>query len=441
VTVDRDNPTFNLKVVVRETGIKPDTLRAWERRYGLPDPARTSGGHRLYSQYDIDTLKWLVARQQEGLSISRAVDLWRTLQEENQDPLLAMPIYIGASTHPPVLTSESGDVVADLRQNWLSACLEFDERRADEVVTHALSLFPPETVCMEIMQAGLSEIGDLWYELQATVQQEHFASALAVRRVEALIAAAPAPTRPGRIVIACPPNEQHIFGPLVIALLLRRQGWDVLYLGANVPIEQLHETIQTTNPNLVILSAQQLSTAATLMQTAQALNEMEVSVAYGGRIFNLLPRLREHIPGHFLGQTLGSVAAEVERLVVRPVANPSVEPTGDKYLEALGEFRHQQPLIEATVSNGTDEMNLQAQHIEQANLSLSLGIRAALLLGDSSLLDYDIDWIEGLLVNHEIPVQALNGYLWMYRQAVVQHMNHHGELVAEMLEGLLERDH
>ena len=58
-----ETPIYNLKVVVQETGIKPDTLRAWERRYGLPNPARTEGGHRLYSQYDIDTLKWLSARQ------------------------------------------------------------------------------------------------------------------------------------------------------------------------------------------------------------------------------------------------------------------------------------------------------------------------------------------------------------------------------------------
>ena len=48
---------FNLKAVVQQTGIKPDTLRAWERRYGLPTPERSSGGHRLYSQDDVDTYK------------------------------------------------------------------------------------------------------------------------------------------------------------------------------------------------------------------------------------------------------------------------------------------------------------------------------------------------------------------------------------------------
>ena len=60
-TANGHSATYNLKAVVQETNLKPDTLRAWERRYGLPNPERTAGGHRLYSQRDIDTLKWLIA--------------------------------------------------------------------------------------------------------------------------------------------------------------------------------------------------------------------------------------------------------------------------------------------------------------------------------------------------------------------------------------------
>ena len=82
-------PTYNLKAVVRETGLKPDTLRAWERRYGVPAPQRTDSGHRLYSQHDIDTLKWLLLRQNEGMSISRAIELWRRMEGDGLDPLEA----------------------------------------------------------------------------------------------------------------------------------------------------------------------------------------------------------------------------------------------------------------------------------------------------------------------------------------------------------------
>ena len=65
------NPAFNLKAVLQETNIAADTLRAWERRYGLPMPERTEGGHRLYSQYDIETIKWLLARQKIGRASCR----------------------------------------------------------------------------------------------------------------------------------------------------------------------------------------------------------------------------------------------------------------------------------------------------------------------------------------------------------------------------------
>ena len=83
-------PAYNLKVVIRETGLKPYTLRAWERRYGLPNPQRTEGGHRLYSQHDIEMIKWLIERQNEGLRINHAVELWRSFEEAGQEPLLAM---------------------------------------------------------------------------------------------------------------------------------------------------------------------------------------------------------------------------------------------------------------------------------------------------------------------------------------------------------------
>ena len=109
-------PTYNLKVVMRETGIKADTLRAWERRYGLPVPERTPGGHRLYSQYDIETIKWLQARQAEGLRINRAVDLWHTMRDSEQDPLLAMPVE---KVKTRVVAGElvSGETLDEMKDN------------------------------------------------------------------------------------------------------------------------------------------------------------------------------------------------------------------------------------------------------------------------------------------------------------------------------------
>jgi len=174
-----EGPLLNLKAVVQQTGLKPDTLRAWERRYGLPSPGRSGGGHRLYTQRDIEVLRWLVARQHEGLSISRAVDLWRQIDAGWRDPLQALapiPLLHTSIAEPrPV-----GGILDQLRQEWLAACLDYDEQRAEQTVAQAFALYPPETVCLELLQGALSEVGDLWHEGIATVQQEHFASELAI---------------------------------------------------------------------------------------------------------------------------------------------------------------------------------------------------------------------------------------------------------------------
>ncbi len=237
LTTPSSAPAYNLKVVMRETGIKADTLRAWERRYGLPVPERTAGGHRLYSQFDIETIKWLQARQAEGMRINRAVDLWRSMQESGQEPLLALSIV---DVETPVATAGliSGQTLDEMKENWIAACMAFDELSADNILAQAFARYPLETVCLEILRKGLSEIGNLWYAGASTVQQEHFASSLAIRKLHALLAAAPAPTRKDRILIGCPPGEDHIFSPLMLTLFLRYRGYDVVYLGANVPIAQ-----------------------------------------------------------------------------------------------------------------------------------------------------------------------------------------------------------
>src|SRR5512141_2385358 len=114
-------PAFNLKVVLKETGLAADTLRAWERRYGLPVPNRTPGGHRLYSQRDIETIKWLMKRQAEGLSISRAVDMWNEQIKSGADPLAgSIPTTsVSASTLP---AQYSFDTTLDaLRAHWIES--------------------------------------------------------------------------------------------------------------------------------------------------------------------------------------------------------------------------------------------------------------------------------------------------------------------------------
>jgi DNA-binding transcriptional MerR regulator len=436
VAATQQTPTFNLKAVLKETGLKPDTLRAWERRYGLPQPERSPGGHRLYSQRDIDIIKWLMTRQQEGLSISRAVDLWGSLESEGQDPL-EMAEFVTPEAASAAVSLPEGEALAELRRGWTSACLAYDERNAEQFLTQAFALYPVEVVCLELLQKGLTEVGAGWYRGEVTVQQEHFASELAMRRLAALLAGTPPPTRPERILIGCPPQEEHTFSPLLLALFLRRRSWDIVYLGANVPVGRLESAITSTKPRLLILSAQQLHTAASLLDVARFLQERQVPLAYGGLVFNLVPALRDRIPGYFLGERLDEATGMAEQVLSSPGPMPPGEVISEVYQHALTNFHERQGLIEAEVWGAMDPSGLGREHLTIANTHLALNIMAALKLGDMNFLGVDADWVEGLLGNYRLPRQLLYEYLDVYRQAAKAHLDEGGAPVVDWLEGVV----
>lgn len=428
-----DIPTFNLKAVVRETGLKPDTLRAWERRYGLPHPDRSGGGHRLYSQRDVETLKWLVARQAEGLSISRAAELWQRHIADGEDPL-SLPVY--RASGPTRLPAVSGEALAELRRGWVSACLAFDEPRAEAHLSQAFALYPAESVLVDILQRGLSEIGDAWYTGGSTTQQEHFASELAERRLESLLLTTPPPTRKGRILVVCPPGEQHTFAPLLLTLFLRRRGWHVDYLGANVPLLDLDRALADCGADLVVAPVQTLPAAAQLPALAEVLEAKGVALAYGGRIVSLVPELRRALPGHFLGDNLSEAPAMVEALLSGGPPSPTPRKPSTQYRKAREAFESHQAAIVAEVDadlNGALPHDL----LSEVNAIFSAEIRAALILGDMNLLGGDVAWVEGLVNNRNLKSELLRQYLQAFSRAVARQLGETGRPILDWFQKTL----
>ena len=430
MTIPSTTPAFNLKVVVAETGIKPDTLRAWERRYGLPQPGRTKGKHRLYSPHDLETIKWLVARQEEGMSISKAGKLWRQMEADGQNPLL---VYGEAAVEETAVAPISGNRIEELRHSWINACLQFNETAAEQILAQAFALYSPEIVCLQVLMKGLATIGSQWYAGEATVQQEHFTSALAMRRLHILLAAAPPPTRRERIIVTCPPQEDHTFVPLLISLLLRYRGWDVVYLGADVPRERFESALDTIRPNLVLLTAQQLYTAASLLDIAQFLAEQHVPLAFGGLIFNLIPDLHKRIPGHFLGAPLEDTPHLVENLLNFGPPIPDVAPVGESYQNALTHFRQQQSQIEAHMWQQFQQAKMPYEHFINANRHLARNITSALTLGDMAYIGTELAWIEQLLANYQWPAGTLQHYMAAYHEAAVLYLNGRAQPVVDWL--------
>lgn len=432
--------TFNLKAVVQETGLKPDTLRAWERRYGVPKPKRTAGGHRLYSQDDINLLKWLIARQDEGLSISRAVDLWQRLLDESKNPFAELPVEEDEPVPIISHTVPVGATLIQMREGWVEACMVFEEQTAENILNQALSMYSPETVCFELLQRGLTEIGQRWYDGEISVQQEHFASALARRRLEALLVGTPPPTRQGRILISCAPDEEHTFSSLVLTLLMRRRGWEAIYLGANVPIERLEATVATVEPTLIVLTAQTLWTAATLLSMVELLVEKGMNVAFGGLVFSLMPSLVQRIPAHYLGDTLEATPHIIEKLLNSPRQAGSGVAISPLYRDALQQFIGRKAQIEAVVLDLMNDSDIRPNTLNYANSDFSRHIKAALMLGDITLLGTTIDWVEMMLVNqyNRLPTEQLRPYVSAFATAAEQTLNDRGKIIVNWLNTILD---
>jgi DNA-binding transcriptional MerR regulator len=429
-----DKPTYNIKVVLKETGIKADVLRAWERRYGLPMPQRSPGGHRQYSQRDIATIKWLIARQKEGLSISNAVEHWKGFEAEGRDPL---GDHQNLESAP--LTRVSPDSTLDvLRNKWLSECKSFNESAAEQILNQAFSLYPIEMVVSQIMQSGLRDLGELWFNGDTTVQQEHFTSALALRRMETLISATPPPTQPQTILLACPTEEWHTFSLVVLNLLLRRKGYHVVFLGANVPSVHLIEAVENIHPDLVVLASQQLTSASNLQKTAQVLSRNHTQAAYGGRVFNTVPALLERMPAHFLGTTIEDSLLMIEQLLQSPRSIPKVEDVPHGYRQLAQEFIEKRSLIEAGTLDALKLNGISTEYLSIANLHFGNELASALELGNVDYLAADLIWLKGLLSRHNVPPSQLNSYLKTYGESLRRILNGHSALFTNWLDAIIE---
>lgn len=315
-------PVYNTRAVVQRTGVPADTFRAWERRYGLPCPARTGGNQRLYSDRDIATIAWLRDRTGSGMTISQAIELYRR-RDESDD--------IGRRVTVSPVDVEPDPHLARITETMVEALIHYDAHAASTSLEEALAFLPVEEVCLRVLQPVLYEIGRRWERDEITVSSEHFASAFVIRKLGALFNLSQPENGRGPIVAACLEGELHEVGLLLTCLFLSRRGFGIVYLGPNLPIDDLIDTIRRLQPPLVILSA---STPEAAEHLAAGIPEIKSrcagngghapTIGFGGYTFVERPDLRDGIDGAFLGVDADEATRVVERLIagheVLPVA-------------------------------------------------------------------------------------------------------------------------
>lgn len=261
-------PYLGVREAAQLLGMSPATLRAWERRHGIPRPRRAANGYRLYSQADLETLRRIKARTDVGVRIGLAVEgLLRPLvptRLPDQDPF------------------------DQFSERLIQAISRFDEREATGVLRQASVLYPVEDVMDSLIGRTLAWLGAEWIGGRLSIAAEHFASALFLRQLMLLYSASPDPWRPGRVLAACAPGDEHQIGVLMVLVGLRRRGWSVHYLGPNLPLDELERAAVRIRPHALLISAACRLAPETLAQLAalpRRLPAPSPALVVGGQAF------------------------------------------------------------------------------------------------------------------------------------------------------------
>lgn len=250
----------------RRTGVAPELLRAWERRYGLLRPARSEGGFRLYSDADERRVELMRRHLREGLAAAEAARL--AVEGAGQESARA---------------AEDGLPELEAGAARLRAALDaFDEAAAQGALDDLFGAFTVEAVLASVLLPYLAELGERWSTGDATVAQEHFASNLIRGRLLGIGRGWDSGEGP-RAVLACAPGELHDLALIAFALTLHRRGWRITYLGPDTPIESLVDTVERLSPDLVVVSATTRRRLTPLVDALSALGrKTKVAVAGAG---------------------------------------------------------------------------------------------------------------------------------------------------------------
>jgi DNA-binding transcriptional MerR regulator len=252
-----------MKAVSRMTGIRPELLRRWEKRYRLFKPQRAGNRYREFDEEDVRLLCYIRQQIEQGRSIGE-------LAAEGREALLRqfMP-----DAEPPIqdnqdqldLLDELTEYIQQLNRTRLAA-------RLGECMVH----YPFITLLNTVLTPLMYRLGDLYTTGQLSIASERLMTTLLQQRLLAMLQfAAPGPEAP-LLLCACPPGEKHELGILTFAYAIQQDGWQVCYLGPDLPISALQHSCQQLQPALVALS---FTCAAESKQRLELLHMLDTDIA------------------------------------------------------------------------------------------------------------------------------------------------------------------
>lgn len=269
-----------IRVVALRTGLSPHVIRAWERRYRAITPQRTDTNRRLYSDEEVRRLQLLRKATLAGHSIGQIA---RLADEELESLVAQAQAYLpkeAVKTRRKVGDEAPGDILDDA----IDAVTALDPVRLDRVLSLALVRFSAATVLGEILLPLMGYIGEKWQQGVMKIVHEHIASAV-VRNVLGSMASASQFSGPA-MVVATPAGQIHEFGALAAAITAGAMGWTAVYLGPNLPAEEIAAAVEAHRAAVVALSIVHPGDDPRVAQEIKKLRRLlggDVALLVGGR--------------------------------------------------------------------------------------------------------------------------------------------------------------
>jgi MerR family transcriptional regulator, light-induced transcriptional regulator len=307
--IEKENsvPVYNIKAISIMVGLLPVTLRAWERRYSFLHPVRGNQGYRMYSEYDLLTLRWVKQQIESGMSVSRAVEHLNDMRQKGLDPVKNHKIEL----------ADNSMAFETLTRQLYDSVTAFNSVLASEILRRAFAIYTVDEVLTLIVKPTLVEIGKAWKRGDLPVACEHFASQFFMQRLISMLASSMPPSHEPVIIAAGAPGEEHQIGLLMIVVMLRWRGWDIRYLGSNMSLEKLPEALGLMNPRMLLFSATTAETARAVLKIEPEMKrfgEHRPQLVFGGQGF-----LNQDIPASlktvWLDGTPEEIVSTLERML------------------------------------------------------------------------------------------------------------------------------
>ncbi|MBX9927763.1 MAG: cobalamin-dependent protein [Gemmatimonadaceae bacterium] len=243
-------PRHPVRIVVQRTGLSADLLRAWEKRYQVVKPHRSPGGQRYYSDIDVNRLRLLQRAVRAGRAISRIAglsidELERLVREDDEQGIQreATPATDVAAGAPELFLS-----------NALIATEQLDARALENTLRQAAMRLSADHLLDEVISPLLFTIGSLWHAGRLRPTNEHLATQVIRRVLGWITEVGTSDPRAPAILVATPSGQNHELGAMLVAATASQYGWRVLYLGANLPSDDIAAAAVQARADVVALS-------------------------------------------------------------------------------------------------------------------------------------------------------------------------------------------